>query len=222
MKTLQDAKEHLAFALDLPTAKAARHYVDQLKDHVGYFKIGLELFIAAGPDFVQEVAKQHRVFLDLKLHDIPATVGRAAQAAKNLGATLLTIHGAGGAEAAQAASAGFGAGVLVVTVLTSVAADGDVPGLVERRALMARDTGCTGIVCSGQETQRIRQAAGDALLIVNPGIRPAGSAAGDQKRIVTPKQAIRDGANLLVIGRPIRDAADPVAAAAAILEEILS
>jgi orotidine-5'-phosphate decarboxylase len=220
MKTRREPKDFLAFALDLPTAEAARPYVQQLKDHVGYFKIGLELFIAAGPGFVEEVAEENRVFLDLKLHDIPATVGRASAAAKNLGASLLTVHGSGGEDAAKAASAGFGDGVLLVTVLTSVAAGENVGALVESRAAMAEATGCTGIVCSGHETRRIRDAMGESLFIVNPGIRPTGSAVGDQKRVVTPKQAVDDGASLLVVGRPIRDAADPVEAAAAILREI--
>jgi orotidine-5'-phosphate decarboxylase len=226
-----EPRDRLIFALDLPSATPALELVNALAGHVGCFKIGLELFVVGGPELVRRIAEQAPVFLDLKLHDIPATVGRAAAAASALGAGVrfLTAHVDEGGRSLEAAVAGApGVGILGVTVLTSISeedlvADGHSPGLallVERRARVAARAGCRGIVCSGLEASRIRRALGPGLLIVTPGVRPGGSEPGDQKRVVTPALAIENGADLIVVGRPIRDAPDPVAIADRIVEEL--
>ncbi len=224
-------RDRLIFALDVPTAEEALRLVDQLAAHVGCFKIGLELFVAAGPELVKRVRARAPVFLDLKLHDIPATVERAAAVASGLGVTYLTVHVDEGARAlAAAVKAAPGLGVLGVTVLTSISeedlrASGYPDGLaslVERRARAAKAAGCRGIICSGQEAAAMRGVLGPEVLIITPGVRPAESGAGDQKRVVTPAQAMRSGADLIVVGRPIRDAASPAAAADAIVAELAS
>ena len=224
-----EPRERLIFALDVPSRDKALTLVDRLAGHVGCFKIGLELFIAAGPDLVREVTARAPVFLDLKLHDIPATVSRAATVAGQLGARYLTVHADEGGQAlAAAVEAAPQTGILCVTVLTSISEDelrntGYDLGLAElarRRAALARQKGCRGIICSGQEAAKLRPAVGAGLLIITPGIRPLDGEAADQRRIVTPAQAIRQGADLIVVGRPIRDAPDPAQAADRIVEEL--
>ncbi|MCC6748263.1 MAG: orotidine-5'-phosphate decarboxylase [Deltaproteobacteria bacterium] len=226
------ARARLCFALDVPERGAALELADRLAPAVGCFKVGLELFVAEGPDLVRELVRRGApVFLDLKLHDIPATVGRAARVAESLGACYLTVHADPGGRSVDAAvRAAPGVKILLVTVLTSIGPADLAPDLavgaaqlaelVSSRARLARESGCAGVVCSGGETARVRAALGAELLIVNPGIRPAGSDPGDQRRAVTPAEAIAAGAGLLVVGRPIRDAADPLLAAQGILAEM--
>lgn len=202
------------------------------------FKVGLELFVQAGPDIVRFIrnAGDTRIFLDLKFHDIPATVSRAMKRVADLGVAWVTVHcGESPKMLAAAVEGGAGkVGVLGVTVLTSVSSEEihaagfqkelvEDPGrLVLKRAAVAHEAGCAGVVCSGREAAGIKSAFGKEFLAVTPGIRPAweGSSADDQARVTTPAQAIRNGADYLVIGRPIRDAADPRKAARRIAEEI--
>jgi orotidine-5'-phosphate decarboxylase len=188
---------------------------------VGVFKIGLELWSAAGPEAVRRVREATRatLFLDLKLHDIPATVEGAARALRPLGPAMLTVHASGGKAMLEAAVRGAGPGfrVLGVTRLTSLSASIDE---VTELARLAREAGCGGVVCSGAEARAVRQAVGPELRVVCPGVRPAGADVADQVRVMTPAAAIAAGADYLVVGRPIRDAADPLAAAAAIADEI--
>ena len=227
-----DPGNRLIVALDVTDAAAAQALATQVGAAASWVKVGLELFIAEGPAVVAAArAAGHRVMLDLKLHDIPETVARAMAQAVRLGAELVTVHAGGGRSmlaAAVAATAGTPARVLAVTVLTSLAdadldaigAVGPAAALVARRAALAAEAGCHGVVASAQEAAAIRAAAPAGFLIVTPGIRPAGAAAGDQQRIATPAAARRDGADLIVVGRPIRDAADPAAAARAIAAEL--
>jgi len=229
-------KERLIFPLDVPDWPAAARLAEQLKDSVGWFKVGLELFISSGPEAVRELKQitggRTGIFLDLKLHDIPATVERAMAAAAELGADMVTVHACDGPGLIEAAKRRAGrTKVLGVTVLTSLDLSGelglrpeytDPMALVLLRAGQARQAGCDGLVCSGREAAAVRQALGPKPLIITPGIRPAWSlvAGDDQKRVVTPARAIADGADYLVVGRPIRDAADPVEAAAKVVAEI--
>ncbi|MBI5499875.1 MAG: orotidine-5'-phosphate decarboxylase [Deltaproteobacteria bacterium] len=233
-----DSRDRLVFALDVPDGHAALRLVRLLAGEVGTFKVGLELFCAEGPALVREVSERGgAVFLDLKLHDIPATVGRAvARALAGGGVRWLTVHTGGGREmlsaAVRAAGAGGGAvgggGILGVTVLTSLNEAGAVEAglspplgnLVVRRAALAADCGCVGVVASPQEAGAIRRVVGPGPLIVTPGIRPPGAEAGDQQRTAPPGEAIAAGADVVVVGRPIRDAVDPVAAARAIRSAI--
>ena len=224
-----EARDRLIFALDVPTRDQALDLVDRLAGHVGCFKVGLELFICGGPDLVREVARRGPVFLDLKLHDIPATVGRAAAVAGRLGVRYLTVHADEGGRAVQAAvEAAPDTGILCVTVLTSVSEEElagtgyalGVKELARRRAHQAAEHGCRGIICSGREAAELRQVVGSDRLIVTPGIRPRDADAADQRRVVTPTAAVEGGADLVVVGRPIRDAADPQAAADRIVEEL--
>lgn len=226
----------LIAALDVPDRASADALVARLGDAVDWVKIGLELFIAAGPAIVRDYAARYRVMLDLKLHDIPATVGRAVSRAAALGAELLTVHAGGGwdmlAAAVRAArEAGQGARrlrVLAVTVLTSLddadlsaaGLSGPVDELVLRRAILADAAGCDGVVASPREAARLRGKVPGSFLLVTPGIRPAGAAHDDQKRVTTPGEARAAGADLVVCGRPIRDAADPAAMARAIAAEL--
>jgi orotidine-5'-phosphate decarboxylase len=220
-------RARLIFALDVPTREAAWPLVAQLAPHVGCFKIGLELFVAEGPALVRELVARAPVFLDLKLNDIPATVGRAAAAAARLGVTYLTVHAD---EAALRAAVGAApeVGILAVTVLTSVSAAAlardtggrSVGDVVLERAVLAQRTGCRGVICSGHEAAAVRAHCGPGLLVVTPGVRPAGTAAGDQARVVTPAAARAAGADLIVVGRPIREAADPAAVAQQITAEL--
>ncbi len=230
-------KDHLIFALDVPTETEAKRYIDILSGRVGMFKVGLELFIQSGPAivrYIKEVGKAD-VFLDLKLHDIPATVRRAMARIAELGAAVATVHCGETPDMIEAAVAGANGkvGVFGVTVLTSVSGRhlqnagflpeyGDDPGaLVLKRALMAREAGCDGVICSGQEVCRIKELAGRSFQAITPGIRPADNATkDDQQRIVTPAMAVAAGADYLVVGRPIRDAADPGEAADRLAKEI--
>jgi orotidine-5'-phosphate decarboxylase len=234
-----DARDRLIFALDVADPEPAHDLVEKLSGHVGLFKVGLELFVRSGPDIVNHIQNRAGagVFLDLKLHDIPATVERTMARIAELGVRFATVHC--GESLAMLASAVRGAGgrvgVLGVTVLTSVSAEelrsagiGDgrpsaVADLVRQRAAMAKAAGCRGVICSGWEAAALKAALGAEFLAVTPGIRPAeGAGRGDQQRVATPAAAIKAGADYLVVGRPIRDAQDPVAAADAIVAEIAS
>jgi len=225
----------LIVALDVPSTPDVKKLTATLGDSVGFYKIGLELFTAEGPDVVRVVKAQgKRVFLDLKLHDIPRTVERAVKSAATLGVDLMTVHASGGKamlRAAAEAAAGFGAArprILAVTALTNLdpsdlADIGVVRALdshVEALGLLALSQGVDGIVCSPQEVARMRKILGTSALLVTPGIRPAGGDLGDQKRVATPAQAVRDGATHLVVGRPICEAHDPRAATLQIVEEM--
>jgi orotidine-5'-phosphate decarboxylase len=228
------AKQRLIVALDVPTADAALALASQLEDQCQWFKVGLELFIAAGPAIVGKLANRgHSIFLDLKLHDIPNTVAAAVRSAGSLGAGMLTIHAAGGPAMLAAAREAAAAmeqppQLLAVTVLTSMdqaqlAAIGSPRAPQEQVALLAKlglDAGITGFVCSPQEVAALRGLTGTQSVLVTPGIRPAGSDKDDQQRIATPTYALEKGASYLVVGRPITQATDPALAAEAILLEI--
>ncbi len=227
------AQDHLIVALDFPSRIAALHMVDLLGHEVLWYKVGLELYLAAGAPVVQElVGRGKRVFLDLKLHDIPNTVAGAVRSAAVTGAGLLTVHAAGGSAmleaAVQAASLTASLQLLAVTVLTSMddaqlAATG-VPRSAKEQVdflgRMALAIGVHGLVCSPQETPAMRQAAGDRPLLVVPGIRAANAPADDQRRTATAFQAIRGGASKVVVGRPITQAEHPREAALGFLDEI--
>jgi len=224
-------RERLCAALDFPTWTAAEPFARTIAPEVGLLKVGLELFVAEGAPAVRAAAALGRpVFLDLKLHDIPNTVEGAARSAAATGASLLTVHASGGAEMIRAAVRGAGpkVGILAVTVLTSLDAAtlarvglaGPPEEAVVRLARLAMDAGARGIVCSPLEVAAVRAAVGPGALLVIPGVRPAGAALGDQTRVATPREAVRAGADVLVIGRPLRDAPDPAAAARAIAGEL--
>jgi orotidine-5'-phosphate decarboxylase len=230
---MPNAKNRLAVALDYPDAYQAMKLVDSLGQTCQWFKVGMELYYAAGNDMIRQLRDRgFDVFLDLKLHDIPNTVAGAVRSATEAGASLLTIHASGGSAmmtaAADAAKAPGSPRLLAVTVLTSMdAAQLTGTGVtaspaeqVLRLANLATQSGIDGFVCSAEEVAAVRAATGPNTLLVIPGIRPAGAAIGDQKRIATPAQAIAQGASMLVVGRPITQAADPGAAAEAILDEI--
>ncbi|MTV25572.1 orotidine-5'-phosphate decarboxylase [Nitriliruptoraceae bacterium ZYF776] len=221
--------DRIAVALDVPTLGEAEELAAALAGEVGWCKVGLELFTAHGPAAVAAIAQHAPVFLDLKLHDIPNTVERAAARVADLGVGLLTIHAGGGPRMVEAAVRGLGdAGrVLAVTVLTSIgddelAAMAQPPAAeqVPNLARLAVDAGAPGLVCAAPDLLAVRDAVGPEPMLVTPGIRPAGADAGDQTRIATPASAIADGADLLVVGRPITRADDPVAAARAIAAEL--
>ncbi len=216
-------------ALDVPDPVAAERLAATLKGHVGLFKVGLELFVAHGRAAVDAV--RHfglPIFLDLKLHDVPQTVESAARGVAGLGVDYVTVHASGGDAMIRAARRALPrTKLLAVTALTSLGPDDfDAIGLardaVSRLAKLAIAAGADGVVCSPQEVAALRSALGRDPLLVVPGIRPAGSAAGDQRRTGTPLEAVRAGASILVIGRPLRDAPDPAAAADAIAREIAS
>jgi orotidine-5'-phosphate decarboxylase len=230
--TQPSARDRLIVALDVPSQAEALALAGTLAGHVGMLKIGLELFVAEGPTVVSRIREAHPtlgIFLDLKLHDIPNTMRGAIRSARALGVRLLTVHAGSGVEHLRACveEAGDALGILAVTVLTSQDAQACAEAghtrspaeLVVLRAAAARRAGCAGIVCSGQELRGVVEAA-PRLLRVVPGIRPVGADAGDQKRVMTPAQAIADGATHLVVGRPIVHATDPAAAADAIVAEI--
>ena len=224
--------ERLIVALDVPDRDGARGLVDRLAGRVGLFKIGSQLFTAEGPGVVRDiVARGEKVFLDLKYHDIPNTVAGAVASASRLGVSLLSLHGLGGRamlEAAAGALPAIGTRLLAITVLTSqdeaglveVGLQGTLADSVRRMALLAREAGIDGVVASPHEVGLIREACGRDFLIVTPGIRPAGTRAGDQARLATPATALAAGADFLVVGRPITEAPDPTAAAAAIVREM--
>ena len=226
----------LIVALDVQTRAEAVEKVKAIGDGVGFYKIGLELFTAEGPDVVKAVKDLgKRVFLDLKFHDIPRTVERAVRSGGKLGVDLMTIHSVGGRSmirAAADAAAQFGEArprILAVTVLTSLDA-GDLADIgvagrtpadqVRAMASFATENGADGLVCSPMEVGALSRALKAGTLFITPGVRPAGSAVGDQKRVATPADAVRDGSTHLVVGRPILAAADPVAAARAIRAEM--
>lgn len=224
-------RDKLIVALDVPEYDPARELVEHLGDEVSFYKIGLELVFSGGLDLAQELKNEgKRVFLDMKLLDIGNTVERAVATAAGLGVDFLTIHGHD-RKTLAAAVKGRGSSqlkILAVTVLTSLDA-GDLAeqgtsmapaDLVLHRARMAHEAGIDGVIASGQEAARVRAATSPDFLIVTPGIRLPGGEAGDQTRITTPQQALRDGANHLVVGRPINAAPDPVAAARVFLEQI--
>jgi orotidine-5'-phosphate decarboxylase len=224
------AVERVIIALDVPDMAGLITFLDRLDGRPRFYKVGLELFVAEGAAAVEAVRKRGgKLFLDLKLHDIPETVARAVASSKALGAELLTVHTAGGFEMMRrAAEVAQGTpGILGVTVLTSLSEDdlradgitGTMREAVVRRAKLAEKAGARGIVCSPQEVADVR-AASDSLALVVPGVRPAGAALGDQKRVATPGSAIAAGADYLVVGRPIRDAANPAEAFSAVVGEV--
>jgi orotidine-5'-phosphate decarboxylase len=226
-----DIRDKLIIGLDVASVEEARALVQRIGEAGTFYKIGYQLAYAGGFDFARELIEQgKKVFLDLKLHDIGNTVEAGVRSVARLGATFLTVHAYPQTmRAAVAGKAGTDLKILAVTVLTSyddndLVEAGYAPTsaaeLVARRAGQARDLGVDGIVCAATEAQRVRSIVGADLLIVTPGIRPAGADAGDQKRIVTPTEGIRLGANHLVVARPIVKAADPRAAAEAIVREI--
>jgi orotidine-5'-phosphate decarboxylase len=223
-------RDRLIVALDLPGVDAAEAMVARLGDSVSFYKIGYQLAYTGGLPLVRELAQSgKKVFLDLKLHDIGNTVARGVESVSRLGATFLTVHAYPQTmKAAVEGSDGSGLKILAVTVLTSYD-DGDlhaagyrlgVSELVEARARQAQALGLEGLVCSPEEAARLHGIVGDQMVLVTPGIRPAGVAAGDQKRMMTPARAIAAGADYLVVGRPVMEAADPKAAAEAIQGEI--
>ena len=225
-------RDRLIVALDFPGATEARALVDRLAGAVGMFKVGSQLFTAAGPDFVRElVARGEKVFLDLKYHDIPNTVASAVSEASRLGVSLVDVHALGGRammEAAVGALPAMGTRLLAITILTShdeaslgqVGVGGEIPGSVRRLALLAKDAEADGVVASPHEVALIREACGPDFRIVTPGIRPAGEKAHDQVRAATPAAALAAGADYIVVGRPITQAPDPEKAVAAILREM--
>jgi orotidine-5'-phosphate decarboxylase len=235
----EDAVRRLVVALDTSDRAAILDLARELAGRVGMFKIGLEAFTALGPELVGEVrALGVPVFLDLKLHDIPNTVERAARNLARLGVALMTTHAGGGRAMLEAAVRGAAAGtpegasrplVLAVTVLTSLddaALDElGVPGGAAARvvswARLARAAGCDGVVCSPRETAALRGQLGPEFVLLTPGIRPAGGEVADQKRVATPRDAVAAGATYIVVGRPITAAADPAAAAESILAELI-
>jgi orotidine-5'-phosphate decarboxylase len=229
-----DPLDRLIVALDVPSADAAMDLVNQLQGTCRWFKVGMELYYAAGNAVIDRLLERgFKVFLDLKLHDIPNTVAGAVRSVAGTQASLLTIHAGGGEQmmraAAQAATAPNAPQLLAVTVLTSMDAAEltavgvtDAPSVqVLRLAQLAKISGITGLVCSPEEVAAVRQAMGPTARLVVPGIRPAGlGASDDQRRVATPGQTISRGASMLVVGRPITQAAEPAEAAAAILAEI--
>jgi len=225
-----DARERLILALDLPSVAAAETMVTRLGDAVSFYKIGYQLAFAGGIGFAEALIRaDKRVFLDLKLHDIGNTVAKGVESVAKLGATFLTVHAYPQTmHAAVEARKGSGLRILAVTVLTSyddadLAAAGydfTVSELVAARAAQARDIGVDGLVCSAEEAANLRSIVDAGMVLVTPGIRPADTEKGDQKRVMTPADAIAAGADYLVVGRPILEAQDPKAAAEAIVTEI--
>jgi orotidine-5'-phosphate decarboxylase len=228
-------EDYLAVALDVPDAPAALDLVDRLDGACRWLKVGMELYYAAGNSLVEKLRDRgYNLFLDLKLHDIPNTVAGAVRSATRAGANLLTVHGCGGgamlSAAAEAARAPGSPRLIAVTVLTSMdtgdlAAVGVAATPAEqalRLARLAKANGIDGMVCSSEEVHSLRQEVGGDAVLVVPGIRPSGAALDDQRRVATPGDAIRLGASLLVVGRPITKASDPATAARAILDEIRS
>jgi orotidine-5'-phosphate decarboxylase len=224
-------RERLIVALDVPSATEAQKLVARIGDVAGIYKVGLQLFVAEGPSIVRDlVSSGRRVFLDLKLHDIPTTVALAVKSAAELRVDMLTIHASGGAamlRAATEAAAGR-LNLLAVTVLTSlndedmqeIGVSGRASDQVLRMAALAQSAGCQGIITSPRESPMVRKALGEGFAIVTPGIRPAGAETNDQQRIATPAQAISNGASHIVVGRPITHASDPATAAQAIIAEM--
>jgi len=235
---MRKPSEFIVFPLDVPNRDEAMRYVKLLKDHIGLFKVGLELFISEGPailDAIHDIAG-HKVFLDLKLHDIPATMSRAFLAASRHRPVFVTVHcdqGKGILSDVGRDNPGD-TKLLAITLLTSLHKEDltrlgytqqyidDLSQLALLKARLAREAGCHGVVCSGHEAAMIREELGREMLVVTPGIRPAWAVVGndDQKRIVTPAAAVGSGADYVVVGRPIRDAEDPLDAAKRVADEI--
>jgi len=234
-----DAKERLIVALDVDTQAKALELVEKLKNEVKFFKIGFELFSSCGPAIVESVAKKGgRVFLDLKFHDIPNTVSKAAVSVTKLGAFMFNVHALGGydmmkktADAVKLEAERLKIEkpkLLAVTVLTSmdenalksVGVSDAMNAEVLRLAKLARSAGLDGVVASPSEAAMIREECGESFLIVTPGVRPSWAEAGDQKRVATPKEAVAAGAAYIVVGRPVTEAKDPAAAARKITEEM--
>jgi orotidine-5'-phosphate decarboxylase len=228
-----DPRQRLIVALDVSTAAAAQKIVAALGDSALTYKVGMQLYTAEGPQVVRDlVASGRRVFLDLKYHDIPNTVGAAVTEAAKLGVSMLTVHSSGSGKmlraAVDAAKARPELMVLAVTVLTSmdendlekIGIRGTVEDSVVRLATIALANGCQGVVASAREASTLRAELGDAFAIVTPGVRPPGGTVGDQVRVVTPAEAVASGASHIVVGRPITEAADPAAEATAILGQI--
>ena len=232
--------EHLIVALDVDSKERAMELARVLTPHVGMFKVGMELFYACGPDLIHSIRELGaKIFIDLKLHDIPNTVSRAVKVLTRYGADIINVHAAGGTEMMQAASQSAGEEaarlninrprVIAVTVLTSLGQEelndqigitGSIEDRVKFWSKTAKESGLDGVVASAREAAAIRDMCGKQFIIVTPGIRPAGSAAGDQKRIVTPADALKAGSTYLVVGRPVTAAEDPAAAARQIIDQM--
>lgn len=229
--------QRIIFPLDFPNLEEAKKYITLLKDHVGLFKIGLELFISVGPLAIQTVVEETHaeIFLDMKFHDIPETVSGAQKAAHMHKAKFITVHCDEGSKLLIAVvdSVKNGTKVLAITVLTSLSEEDlkeigmreelqDPVKLVLHRAELAQRAGCSGVVCSGKEVKAVKERFGKDFIVVVPGIRPSWAhiSNDDQARITTPSEAIKNGADYIVIGRPIRDAKDPQEAAKRVAEEI--
>ncbi len=230
-----DPRQRLIVALDVSAAAAAQKIVAAVGDSALTYKVGMQLYTAEGPQIVRDlVASGRRVFLDLKYHDIPNTVGSAVAEAAKLGVSMLTVHASGGNKmlraAVDAAKVRPELTVLAVTVLTSMSSDdveqigmrGSLADSVVRLARIALSNGCQGIVTSAREASTVRAELGHNFAVVTPGVRPVGSSVGDQVRVVTPAEAIAAGASHIVVGRPITEAADPAAQARAILDQMRS
>lgn len=238
-QTLEQIAERIIVPLDLPTAEAAIALIQSIPQ-VTFWKVGLELFVSSGPAIINALkSRNKKIFLDLKLHDIPNTMAGAARAAGRYGVNLLTVHAAAGKAALIATQAAAEAGaqaagqtapqIIAVTLLTSISSEAlshelqvstSVADYAQRMAQLAAASGLAGAVCSPQEAKQLRQDCGDDFVLVCPGVRPTWAQAGDQQRSLTPKQAMASGANYLVIGRPITQADDPAAAFERICQEI--
>ena len=237
---LQPYKQRLMLALDFDNRDKAEEWVHKLKPHVGFFKVGLQLFTKEGPELVRSIrARGGRVFLDVKYHDIPNTVAKACEAATSLQVDFINVHALGGKAMMQGAAQALAAAaermrvtkprLLAVTILTShdaksvkqdIGLKGTPEKEVKRLALLAKAAGCDGVVCSPKEIGIVRQACGPGFIIVTPGVRPAGAAKQDQKRTLTAGQAVAAGADYLVVGRPITEAAEPTLAVEALAVDI--
>jgi orotidine-5'-phosphate decarboxylase len=232
----EEARRRIIVPLDVPSADDSLAIIRRLGGCVGMFKVGLELFVASGPDVVRRIRDSgSEIFLDLKLHDIPNTVHRAVSEACRLGVSLLDVHIAGGSEMIAAARRALPEGdgrprLLGITVLTSLdqgdlsemGIEADLPDHVVSLSRLGRGAGLDGVVASPLEVSAVKKACGSEFIVVTPGIRPSGSTPGDQKRVMTPRDALAAGADYLVIGRPILGATDPVGAVESIVAEITS
>lgn len=242
MTTREQRAGRIMVALDYPNAEAATSLIQQLEGIPCYMKVGMQLFYAAGPEFVRELkSRGYRVFLDVKMHDIPNTVKGGANSVTKLGVDMFNVHAAGGAQMMQAAMAGVEEAlaadpslqkptVIAVTQLTStnehvmneeIGIAGSVADCVVRYAALAKQAGLDGVVASPQEVTLIKEACGPSFQTITPGIRPAGSAMGDQSRVMTPAEAFEQGTDYIVVGRPITAAANPREALESILKELV-
>ncbi len=231
---MDSSRDRLIVALDVSSASQARQIVTSLGESVSFYKVGMQLYTAEGPDLARElIASGKKIFLDLKYHDIPNTVASAVREAGKLGVSLLTVHAAGGSKMLHAAmdaakESNPAMSVVAVTVLTSMdEADLNqvgVPGSMEHQVVsltaLALQSGCHGVVSSAREVRALRASFGNEFLVVTPGVRPAGAAHGDQARVVTPTEAFAAGASHIVVGRPITAASNPPQEAERILQEI--